>query len=117
MRPCSSAKKQVLIMGTRAWYSSFNSVQIQIRTLGIMAEFHRGLIGRLEARVEGKTPATEKARNELKKTRELLEETTDAINELWNLCEQTKDFGEPSQCVIGHVVWSPAITTGIPLRT
>ena len=56
-------------------------------------------------------PAAKKAKKEPKKTRELLEETTDAINELQKLYEQTKkDFGMPSQRVIGHVVWSPAIT-------
>ncbi|KAI5999758.1 hypothetical protein F5J12DRAFT_784536 [Pisolithus orientalis] len=35
------------------------------------------------------------------------------FNELQELYEQTKkDFGEQSQRVIGHVVWSPAITVG-----
>ena len=61
----------------------------------------------------GDTPAAEKAKKELTGTRELLKETTDAINELQELYEQTKmDFGKPSQHVIGHVVWSPAITVG-----
>jgi hypothetical protein len=49
-------------------------------------------------------------KKKVKKTRELLEETTGAINELQELYKQTKkDLGKPSQRVIGHVVWSPAI--------
>ena len=54
--PRSSCKKEVLLMGTKAWYNYINSVQIQIRNLGIMAEIHRGLIERLEARAEGQYP-------------------------------------------------------------
>jgi hypothetical protein len=36
------------------------------------------------------SPAAEKARRDLKKTQELLEETTDAVNELQRLYEQRK---------------------------
>ena len=112
----SGPRKEVLLMGTKAWDNYLKSVQIQIGNLATAAEIHRESIRRLEGRVEGDgadTPAAKKARKELKKTRELLEETTDAINELRELYERTKkDFGKPSQRVIGHVVWSPAITIG-----
>jgi len=109
----SRPRKKVLLMGTKAWDDYLKSVQIQIGNLGTAAEIHRESIGRLEGRAEGDTPTAKKAKKELEKTRELLEETTDAINELQNLYEQTKkDFGKPSQRVIGHVVWSPAITVG-----
>ncbi|KAF8467938.1 hypothetical protein DFH94DRAFT_795956 [Russula ochroleuca] len=109
----SGPRKKVLLMGTKAWDDYLKSVQIQIGNLGTAAEIHRESIGRLEGRAEGDTPTAKKAKKELEKTRELLEETTDAINELQNLYEQTKkDFGKPSQRVIGHVVWSPAITVG-----
>jgi hypothetical protein len=67
---------------------------------------------------EGNTPATKKAKKDLEKTRGLLNDTTDAIDELQKLYEQTKrDFGKPSQRVIGHVVWSPAITIGTDLHS
>jgi hypothetical protein len=109
----SGPRKEVLLMGTKAWDDYLKSVQIQIGNLGTAAEIHRESIGRLEGRAEGDTSAAKKAKKELKKTRELLEETTDAINDLQKLYEQTKkDFGKPSQRVIGHVVWSPAITIG-----
>jgi hypothetical protein len=109
----SGPRKQVLLMGTKAWDDYLKSVQIRIGTLGTAAEIHRASIGRLEGRAEGDTPAAQKARRDLRKTRELLDETSDAINELQELYEQTKkDFGKPSQRVIGHVVWSPAITVG-----
>ncbi|KAJ6588649.1 hypothetical protein B0H19DRAFT_1248273 [Mycena capillaripes] len=110
-------RKEVLLMGTKTWDDYLKSVQIQIGNLGTGAEIHRETIGMLEGRAEGKTPAAKKAKKQLEKTRELLEETTDAINELQKLYEQTKtlrekDFGKPSQRVIGQVVWSPAITIG-----
>lgn len=60
----------------------------------------------------GDAPAVKKAKKELEKTRELLEEKTDEISELQELYEQTKDFGKPSQRVIGHIVWLPAIAAG-----
>jgi 5-bromo-4-chloroindolyl phosphate hydrolysis protein len=101
-------------MGTKAWDDYLKSVQIQIGNLGTAAEIHWESIGRLERGAEGDTHAAEKTKKELRKTRELLEETTDAINELQKLYEQAKkDFGKPSQRVIDHVVWSPAITTTI----
>ncbi|KAE9400893.1 hypothetical protein BT96DRAFT_965147 [Gymnopus androsaceus JB14] len=92
----SGPRKEVLLMGNK-WFDYLKSVQIQIGNLGTTAEIHEKSIGRLEGRA----------------TRELLKETTDAINELKELYDQTKkDFGEQSQRVIGHVVWSPAITVG-----
>ena len=109
----SVPRKEVLLMGTKAWDDYLKSVQIRIGTLGTAAEIHRTSIVRLERKAEGDTPAAEKAKKELRKTRELLEETTDAINELQEHYEQTKkDFSKPSQRVIGYVVWSPAITIG-----
>jgi chromosome segregation ATPase len=107
----SRPRKEVLLMGTKAW--NHYLVQIQIGTLGTAVEVHKESIRRLEGRAEGDTPAAEKVTKELKKTRELLEETTGAINELQELYKQTKkDFSKPSQRVINHVVWSPAITVG-----
>ena len=109
----SRPRKEVLLMGTKAWDNYLKSVQVRIGTLCTAAEIHGELIGRTEGRMVGDTPVPEKAKKELRKTRELLEETTDAINELQGLYKQTKkDFGKPSQGVIGHVVWSPVITVG-----
>ncbi len=110
----SRPRKEVLLMGTKAWGDYLKSVQIEIGNLGSTAEIHRDSIGGLERWVaEGDTSIAEKAKKELRKIRELLEETTDAINELRKLYDQTKkDFGRSTQRVIGHVVWSPAITVG-----
>jgi hypothetical protein len=100
----SGPRKEVLLMGAKAWDDYLKSVQIRIGALGTAAEIRGRSIGRLEGKAESDTPATEKAK-ELRKTRELLEETTDAINELQELYDQTKrDFGKPSQGVIGYVV-------------
>ena len=99
----SRPRKKVLLIGTKAWDYYLKSVQIQIGNLGTRAEIHEESIRRLEERAD--TPAAEKAKKDLQKTRELLDETTVAIYELQELYKQTnKDFGKPSQRVIGHVV-------------
>jgi len=78
-----------------------------------MVEIHTGLIERLEERAEGDTPAAEKATNELQQTRGLLAKATEAIDKLYELYNRTKrDFGVQCQRVIGHVVWSPAMSVG-----
>ncbi|KAI6152646.1 hypothetical protein BKA82DRAFT_20112 [Pisolithus tinctorius] len=106
-------RKEVLLMGTKAWDDYLKSVQNRIGNLGTTAEIYRESIRRLEGRAVGDTPVAEKAKKELKKTRELLEEATNAIDELQELYERSKkDFGKQSQRVIGHVVWLPVIAVG-----
>ncbi|KIO04556.1 hypothetical protein M404DRAFT_15448 [Pisolithus tinctorius Marx 270] len=100
----------VLLMGTKAWDDYLKSIQIRIGNLGTAAEIHRELIRRLEGRAAGDIPVAKQAKKELTETRELLEET---INEHQELYEWTKkESGKQSQRVIGRVVWSPAITLG-----
>lgn len=90
----SRPRKEVLLMGTKAWDDYLKSIQIRIGNLGTAAEIYRESIRRLEGRA-------------------LLEEATNAIDELQELYERSKkDFGKQSQRVIGHVVWSPAIAVG-----
>ena len=99
----SRPRKKVLLIGTKGWDYYLKSVKIQIGNLGNRSEIHEESIRRLEERAD--TPAAEKAKKDLQKTRELLDETTVAIYELQELYKQTnKDFGKPSQRVIGHVV-------------
>lgn len=106
-------RKDVLLLGTKAWDDYLKSIRIRIGNLGTTVEIHGESIERLEAGAKGDTPAAKKAKKDLEKTREVLQETTDAINQLYELYTQTKnDFGKSSQRVIGHVVWSPAITVG-----
>ncbi|KAI6152619.1 hypothetical protein BKA82DRAFT_4512578 [Pisolithus tinctorius] len=92
----SRLRKEVLLMGTKAWDDYLKSVQIRIGHLGTAAEIHKELIRRLEGRAAGDTTVARKAKKELTKTRELLEETISAINELQELYEQTKDFAPHS---------------------
>ncbi|KAJ7194679.1 hypothetical protein GGX14DRAFT_678224 [Mycena pura] len=107
----SEPRKEVLLMGTEAWANYLKSVQIQIGIFGINAKKYWQWIERLEGTVD---PA---AKKDLGKFRKLLEEATNAMDKLQKLYEQTKkDFGKPSQRVIGHVVWSPAITVGTAPR-
>ncbi|KAJ7600583.1 hypothetical protein C8J56DRAFT_767396 [Mycena floridula] len=104
-------RKQVLVMGTNAWKNYRESVDNHIDNLRYTTKYHMRSMGSLEERAKGDTPAAAKAKKELTKTRELLENMSEAINELEELYKQIKkDFGKPSQRVIGHVVWSPAIT-------
>ncbi|KAI6042333.1 hypothetical protein EDC04DRAFT_2970123 [Pisolithus marmoratus] len=109
----SGPRKEVLLMGTKAWDVYLKHVQIQIRNLDITAEIHRVSIERLEGDAEGDSSTAMTAKKELLKTRQRLNSTIDAIDKLQKLYEQTKkDFGKSDQRVIGHVVWSPAITVG-----
>ena len=46
----SGPRKEVLLMGTKAWDNYLKSVRIRIGTLGTTAEIHRKSIGWLEGR-------------------------------------------------------------------
>ena len=111
----STPRTEVLLMGTKAWDDYLKSIQIRIGNLNTTAEIHRESIRRLEGRMAGDTPVAKKAKKELEKTRVLLEETTNATDELHELYKQTKmDFGETTPRVIGYIVWLPAITVDTP---
>ena len=64
-----ASKEEVLLMGTKEWDDYLKSVQIQIGNLGTTAEIHRESTRRLEGRAAGDTPAAERAKKVLRKTR------------------------------------------------
>lgn len=97
-------------MGTKSWQDYFQSVQIEIGNLGISSGIYEDQIKKLETKAEGNTLAARKGEQQLNETRELLGKTGKAIDELKELYETTKEWGKPSQRVIGHIIRSPAIT-------
>ena len=109
----SAPRKDVLLMGTKAWEIYLNSIKIAIGNLGLDAAAHRVSIRRWEEKVAGGTPAAENAEQQLENVRELLEVATNMMNALDKLFKEAeRDFDKPSQRVIGQIVWSPAITVG-----
>ncbi|KAJ7600564.1 hypothetical protein C8J56DRAFT_813361 [Mycena floridula] len=111
----SSPRKQVLLMGTKTWAAYLQSLDRHINTLVDAAEFYENSIERSEEEAVDDTDSSEEedAAMDLEDKRVLLKRTNHAINKLLKLHDKTKkDFGKPSQRIIGHVVWSPAITAG-----
>jgi hypothetical protein len=64
----------------------------------------------LEKRAAGDDEDVRKANKDLTKTKWLLEEATEAIEELEGLYKTKNGWSRQSQRIIGHVVRSPAIT-------
>ena len=113
----SMPRRDVLLMGTKAWDNYLQSVQIQITSLGITAEIHNDEIKRLETKVVGTDDPAKKAtyEEELEVTRGLLAKTRTEVGVLEELYKTTKEEWEtPNQRIIGHIVHSPPITFSTP---
>ncbi|KAI0029942.1 hypothetical protein K488DRAFT_79884 [Vararia minispora EC-137] len=108
-------RKDVLLMGTKAWDDYIESVQVEIGNLGITAEIHEGSIEKLRPKAEGTNASARKAQRDLEETEELLRKTRKAMDELEELYMTTKrDWSKPIQRVIGHTVRSPPISVDTP---
>jgi hypothetical protein len=110
----STRRKDVLLMGTKAFENLLTSIKIRIGEHGTMVELYEAQIKKLEEKAAGDDEEdVRKAEKVLTKTKRSLEETTEEIDELQELHERTKkDWSKPTQRIIGHVVYSPAITVG-----
>jgi hypothetical protein len=102
-------------MGTKGWDDYVGSILTWIKALESVVNDETESIQRLEWKAEGNSSGAEKAKKDLTKAREQLQKHTGAITELQSLYKQTtKDFDKPSKRVIGHVVWSPAMSVNTP---
>ncbi|TFY83041.1 hypothetical protein EWM64_g973 [Hericium alpestre] len=111
----SKPRKDVLLMGTKAWHDYLRSVLVEIGSLGITAEIHEGSIEKLKPKAEGTAVVAKKAKKDLKETEELLRKTREAIDELEELYVTTKrEWSKPSRRIIGHAVRSPPISVDTP---
>ncbi|KDQ53459.1 hypothetical protein JAAARDRAFT_424691 [Jaapia argillacea MUCL 33604] len=111
----SVPRKYVQLLGTRAFKELLDSIKLRIRRHGIMVEIHEGQIKRLEARVGGDDDEdVAQSKKELKKTRGLLEDANDAIEDLEKFYEKVKkEWSQPKQRTIGYIRSSPAIAFNV----
>jgi hypothetical protein len=110
----SAPRRNVLLLGTRAFDNIVKSIKLRIGRHGIMAERYERQIKKLQVReaVEDDDDAKE-ARKELKKTQVLLDEAKEAMEALESFHDQVKkQWSQPSQRVLGHIARSPPITLG-----
>jgi hypothetical protein len=110
----STRRKEVLLMGTKAFQNLLTSIMIRIGDHGTMLETYERWIEEYEERAAGDDEEDAKqAKKSLTETKRRLDEAIEAIDDLGEFHERTKkDWSKPSQRVIGHVVRSPAITVG-----
>jgi hypothetical protein len=108
----SIRRKDVLLMGTKAFENLLTSIKIRIGEHGTMLEIYEAQINKLEERAASNDKEdVRKAEKDLTRTKRLRDETTEAIDDLEELHKKTKkDWSKPSQRIIGHVVRSLAIT-------
>ncbi|KAF8260461.1 hypothetical protein EI94DRAFT_1610857 [Lactarius quietus] len=107
----SSPRKNVQLLGTRAFDKLLASIKLRIGRHGIMVELYKEEIKTLEERENGDDEEdVEEAREELEKTRPLLASANRAIEDLERFYKQVKsEWGPPAQRTIGHIRSSPAV--------
>ena len=98
-------RQDVQLLGTRAFDKLLASIKIRIGRHGIMVEIYEGQIKRLEARVGGDDDEdVAEAKKDLKKTRGMLDDANEAIEDLEKFYEKVKkEWGKPSQRTIGYI--------------
>jgi hypothetical protein len=111
----SAQPRNLLLLGTKAFENLVESIKIRIGRHGIMVERYNRQIEKLQAREAGEDQDDiEEATGELKKTQRLLDEANEAMEALEKFHNEVKkDWSEPSQRVLGHIVYSPRITLGV----
>ena len=116
----SVRRRDVLLLGTKAFDKLVNSIKIRIGDLGIMAEHYNRLILELQEREADEDEDedededdVEEAAEERKQNQHLLDEANEAMEALDKFHDEvTKKWSRQSQRVLGHVVRSPPITFG-----
>ncbi|KAG8771551.1 hypothetical protein FRC19_003842 [Serendipita sp. 401] len=104
-------KKEVVIMGTRAFTNFLMSIQGHIGTLNHMVSILEKRVMVLTKRSKGGGPNAEQAARELAKTEDEQLETKKSIEELKKFfIKMKKQWTKPKDRVIGHVVWAPPVS-------
>ena len=108
-------RKHVQLLGTRAFDKLLSSIKLRIGRHGIMVEIHEGQIQRLKARAGGDDEdGVAEAKKELRKTREMLNEANEAIEDIEKFYNTVKkEWGKPAQRTIGYIRSSPAIAFSV----
>jgi hypothetical protein len=104
-------KKEVVLMGNKAFISFLISIQGHIGTLNNVVVVLEKQVTTLTARSEGVGPNIEQAARQLVETRHQLGQTRAAIEELKKFfVKMKKQWTKPKDRVIGYVVWAPSIS-------
>ncbi|KAI0272413.1 hypothetical protein BC834DRAFT_921886 [Gloeopeniophorella convolvens] len=97
-------RRNVLLLGTKAFDNLVRSIKIRIGGHGIMVEWYERQIEKLRAREAGEDE------DDIQSS---LTETNDAIKALEKFHDQVKkEWSQPSQRILGHIAHSPPITLG-----
>ncbi|KAJ7077374.1 hypothetical protein B0H15DRAFT_861665 [Mycena belliarum] len=112
LRGAGAPRKYVRLLGLRRFDRLLASIKLRIGRHGIMVEIYGRNITKLEARVKGDDEEdVAEAKKELKKTRLLLDDANEAIEDLEKLYTTVKkDWSKPEQRTIGHIRYSSALT-------
>ncbi|KXN93289.1 hypothetical protein AN958_00213, partial [Leucoagaricus sp. SymC.cos] len=107
-------RKNVQLLGTRAFDRLLDSIRLRISRHGIMVKIHEEDIERLEKRVSGDEDDVVEARRGLTKVRGQLEEANQAIEALKMFYDTVKkDWGPANNRIIGHIRHSPPIAFNV----
>jgi len=111
----SGPRKNVIVLGTRAFDNVLDSIKLKIGRHGILAKRYREQIAEFQASEGGSnTDDVEKARAYQIETERLLEKVEKAVLELGRLLDRVKkEWKELDKRVIGTIVHSPAIRLGV----
>lgn len=111
----SAPKKNVVLMGNRAFKELLESIQKLIGTLNDTAKVWEKNVTRYTARV---ATGGQQAAVGLAKFQQNLDDTKATVVELKKFyATLKKDWSDVNDRIIGHVVWSPPITGSTPSNT
>ncbi|KAI0920100.1 hypothetical protein AcV7_006093 [Taiwanofungus camphoratus] len=112
-------RKDVQLLGTRAFGKFLDSIKLRIGNHAIMLKYHEGTIKRLGGKLERLGDVDEDdeeaadAKKELGVAKGKVEEVNAAIEKLEEFYAQVdQNWSAPGQRVIGHIRCSPAISVG-----
>ncbi|OAX31557.1 hypothetical protein K503DRAFT_74641 [Rhizopogon vinicolor AM-OR11-026] len=104
-------KREVVLMGTKAFTNFLISIQGHIGILNITVGILEKRVTALTARSEGSGPDAEQAAGELVEAQRELGKTRTAVGELKKFfVKMKKQWTEPKDRIIGHVVWAPPVS-------
>ncbi|KAK7041758.1 hypothetical protein VNI00_009047 [Paramarasmius palmivorus] len=107
----SGPKKEVVLMGTRAFNNFLKKIQAHIGTLNNTAYILEQRVKILSARSQDGGLNAQQTASELEETRREQVKTQAAIGELKKFfVKVNKEWTKPADRVIGHVVWAPPIS-------
>ncbi|KAJ3765566.1 hypothetical protein FB446DRAFT_677207 [Lentinula raphanica] len=105
----TSATKDVILMGDKAYQDVLTSIQNLIH---ILTDSRRPLYRKVKSHKEGVEDGKQGAQQKLEQYQPNLDDTDIALETLKRLLENLqRDWAEVNKRVIGHVVWSPPITS------